>query len=333
MDVIGHAPLSKRGWIYQERMLSKRAVYFGRQIHWECASLSAKEAFPSGYSLYTNRFLLGAKALTIKKDLHWGAELRHDRADQLSLPVLWESIVETYTRTELSNLSDRLVALRGIVNFMHIQWDIPDVQYAAGIWRKGLPVMMVWWRDGEIEMVKEECAARRTLLHHFPSWSWASCNSSVRMDSILSTSQELISVEYIRGSDDKARTAVSAEIILHGWTETFSSTLFPRNHSPYMHGNWIKFDMPGTKDPVHIRWDAPTDHTSEPWYLLPVICKDYSKGFVLQRVATEDRMPTFSRLGFYEGKLDPVLRTQFTDLEKGEDWDAKLLLAPLIRLV
>jgi hypothetical protein len=146
--------------------------------------------------------------------------------------------------------------------------------------------------------------------------------------------QELISVESMRGSDDKARTGVSAELILHGWTDTVKLSSLTR----ILHSNPVidQLDciVSGQKDPCYITWDAPPDHTSGPWHILPVNINEYDfQGLVLQRVATEDQIPTFSRLGFYEGKLDPVLGTPFRDLEKGEDWDAKLLLAPLIRLV
>lgn len=95
------------------------------------------------------------KSLLIKIDLQWVAGSRHSKADRTPLYVLWQRIVNSYTRTELSNLSDRLVALRGIVNVIHAKWDIPNNQYAAGMWRKDLPAMMVWSRYREFEMVEE----------------------------------------------------------------------------------------------------------------------------------------------------------------------------------
>jgi hypothetical protein len=331
-DVVGNAPLSKRGWVYQERMLSKRVVHFGRQTHWVCASIFANEAFPSGDFMHKDGIYPDPEntSILIKTDLQWEAGLRQSRTDQTPLYVLWERIVSSYTLTELSNPSDRLVALRGIVNVIRAKWDIPNNQYAAGMWRNDLPAMMVWSRYREFEMVEEECAARRTLLCHFPSWSWASCKSCVEPCSPYGDFQELIEVESMQGSDDQARTAVSAEIILHSWTTIIKPALSTgiQNSSP--HG-W--FTISGQAH-VFMQWDAPTDHTSEPWYFLPVVSDKYDfRGLVLQRIATKDAIPTFSRLGNYSSKLDPVLGVTFEELEKGEDWDAKLLLAPLIRLV
>lgn len=101
-DAVGNAPLSKRGWVYQERMLSKRVVHFGRQTYWECASLFANEAFPSGF-IDTGVSYEEMPSLSIKTDLQWGAGLRHGRTEQTPLFVLWQKIVNSYTRTELSN--------------------------------------------------------------------------------------------------------------------------------------------------------------------------------------------------------------------------------------
>ena len=335
-DAVGNAPLSKRGWVYQERMLSKRVVHFGRQTYWECASLFANEAFPSGWSIDTEGTYEEMASLLIKTDLWRDAGLQHSRTDQTPLHVLWKKIVDSYTSTELSNPSDRLVALRGIVNVIHAQRDIPDVYYAAGMWSKDLPKMMVWCRRKGAEMVEEEeCAARQNLLHHFPSWSWASCNSCVRMSDTWGDIQELIEVESMQGSDDKARTAVSAEIILHGWVDTVKPALYMGFHNSRSSKDWLELIVSGRRVTILMRWDAPTNHTFKSSYFLPVVSdKTDFRGLLLQRVATEDEVPTFSRLGWYQSySLDPILGIRVEDLEKGEDWDAKLLLAPLIRLV
>lgn len=147
--------------------------------------------------------------------------------------------------------------------------------------------------------------------------------------------QEMISVESMHGSDDKARIAVSAEIILHGWVDIINLTLFNGIQDKYPHGHWLEFFMSGL-EAVYIQWDAPTNHTSGTWYFLTVVRdRNNFRGLVLQRVATGDFIPTFSRSGCYWSyDCDPVLGILPEDhLEKGEDWDAKLLLAPLIRLV
>ena len=41
--------LNRRGWVLQERYMSPRTVYFGReQLFWECRQFQACESMPSG---------------------------------------------------------------------------------------------------------------------------------------------------------------------------------------------------------------------------------------------------------------------------------------------
>ncbi|KAI8965116.1 heterokaryon incompatibility protein-domain-containing protein [Daldinia sp. FL1419] len=45
------APLNTRGWVMQERLLSRRILHFGAEaIYWECCGRSASELNPHGYS-------------------------------------------------------------------------------------------------------------------------------------------------------------------------------------------------------------------------------------------------------------------------------------------
>ncbi|KAK5725340.1 hypothetical protein LTR15_003525 [Elasticomyces elasticus] len=47
---IDDSPLGKRGWVIQERALSRRTIHFGRtQIAWECRSLACNEVFKDDF--------------------------------------------------------------------------------------------------------------------------------------------------------------------------------------------------------------------------------------------------------------------------------------------
>jgi hypothetical protein len=47
---VGQAPLNTRGWVMQERLLSRRILHFGSDmIYWECCIRSASELRPHGY--------------------------------------------------------------------------------------------------------------------------------------------------------------------------------------------------------------------------------------------------------------------------------------------
>ncbi|KAK3386866.1 heterokaryon incompatibility protein-domain-containing protein [Podospora didyma] len=48
-DYVTEAPLNKRVWVFQERTLTPRVVYFTKkEIYWECHSLRAPEIHPVG---------------------------------------------------------------------------------------------------------------------------------------------------------------------------------------------------------------------------------------------------------------------------------------------
>ena len=48
-DQVDMAPLNKRGWVFQERLLAPRVLHFARdQVYWTCSSLLAAEVMPYG---------------------------------------------------------------------------------------------------------------------------------------------------------------------------------------------------------------------------------------------------------------------------------------------
>jgi len=42
------APLNRRGWVLQERLLAPRIIHFSKYVFWECKSLAASEIMPTG---------------------------------------------------------------------------------------------------------------------------------------------------------------------------------------------------------------------------------------------------------------------------------------------
>lgn len=47
-NLVENAPLNKRGWVLQERLLAPRVLHFSDYIFWECKSVSACEITPTG---------------------------------------------------------------------------------------------------------------------------------------------------------------------------------------------------------------------------------------------------------------------------------------------
>ena len=55
-EQLDYAPLSRRGWVFQERWLAPRILHFGSdQLLWECSELNASEAYPRGIPEITCR--------------------------------------------------------------------------------------------------------------------------------------------------------------------------------------------------------------------------------------------------------------------------------------
>ena len=95
---IDQAPLSRRGWVVQERWLSPRILHYGRhQILWECSELSACETYESGLPEPLQNRQSGFKL---------------DSAGLKSVPSIsgnydsWARIVEIYSGTKLTKPGD-----------------------------------------------------------------------------------------------------------------------------------------------------------------------------------------------------------------------------------
>jgi hypothetical protein len=205
---VDKSPLYRRGWTFQERLLSKRTLHLGHQLYWECASLRASEAFPIGTD-YPDHFV-DKFAQDLKIQLQSNTEAQHKDDAAVELHKLWCAIVRFYSDTELSFACDRLVALRGIVNSLIIRYGLSNDDYAAGIWKPCLPEQLLWGRDEET-FPKDE---NKEVFNYAPSWSWASCEGRTRFKQInlraggcRASLIKVTSFEVPEGSASKVQTA------------------------------------------------------------------------------------------------------------------------------
>ncbi|ESA42112.1 HET-domain-containing protein [Neurospora crassa] len=170
------APLFRRAWCHQERVLPIRTVYFGEQLVWQCPRQMASEAFPSWiwrgpYDPFSEMSVHAHR----QQALDIGYLLLEDSRDT------WENIVKLYTQTQVTKQTDRLVALRGIFNRFGHMWGQHDLNWCvAGLWKQHLVRQLLWERCGEMNKEDEDMTARaKEILDLFPSWSWASCPSEI----------------------------------------------------------------------------------------------------------------------------------------------------------
>ena len=92
--------------------------------------------------------------------------MQFPRSTEALLDEYWPRIVEYYTRCELTNSSDRCVAILGIV--ICIKNRLPeDVDYVAGLWSNKLLQLLLWTTDD----------ATYPSTYRGPSWSWVALES------------------------------------------------------------------------------------------------------------------------------------------------------------
>ncbi|KAK8052267.1 hypothetical protein PG993_003652 [Apiospora rasikravindrae] len=147
---INEAPLNSRGWVVQERVLSRRIIHFtSEQLVWTCADRMAWE---------------------LCDPVEQGAKSGHDQYglgliyNPLTRHSAWFRLVERYTRGKLTRPSDRLIAISGVI--MSVR-DKSKERNVYGLWEQNLEIELCW----SIPTLRRTSASRTGIA---PSWSWAS---------------------------------------------------------------------------------------------------------------------------------------------------------------
>ncbi|CAO2651394.1 Nn.00g039640.m01.CDS01 [Neocucurbitaria sp. VM-36] len=152
-------PLLSRAWVYQERRLSPRIIYFSAyQLVWECRS--ARRSQDGTCDQQWDHGAEGGATPTLRK---FGVDMK-DPVDA------WQKAVVEYARLNLTYESDRLPAIAALAEQM-IQIRKTDV-YLAGMWKDSL-LSDLGWDTGFFK-------ARPIPDTYTPTWSWASRQGGVR---------------------------------------------------------------------------------------------------------------------------------------------------------
>jgi hypothetical protein len=149
-------PLSSRGWVLQERLLSPRVLLFEREeLVWECRKGDVCEC--SG----------------IMQDVGYRHRESYDYLRSSSsveeLEYWWEVLVEEYSAMSLTKPGDIFPALQGLAKAVS-----PIMgRYVAGHWTASLVHSLAWNRtlSETVKAADQWCA---------PTWSWASSTGRVR---------------------------------------------------------------------------------------------------------------------------------------------------------
>ncbi len=158
------APLNRRSWVVQERIMSPRNLHFGaRQLFWECKELAASELFPQGFPV--------DRHFDTKEKAHNGLKKAHepDLRDRLAAMTTWDMLVGRYTSSRLTYECDKLVAIASLA----AQWGkATKFKHVAGLWMERLPQDLLW-------RLRKPVSDHANRQYTAPSWSWAAVDGEV----------------------------------------------------------------------------------------------------------------------------------------------------------
>ncbi|KAH8781636.1 heterokaryon incompatibility protein-domain-containing protein [Hyaloscypha finlandica] len=203
-------PIYKRGWTFQERVLSPRNLLFGGRLVWQCHS--SQESF-GGVTSWDDdasnvdhrmigRLLVNAQNNKKKQEAPAGAETANKEQYDV-----WYKSVEEYTRRELSVSNDKLPAISALAQVFQ---DLTGDEYLAGIWRGDFLRGLLWSTYPTLTLSKP-------ALWRAPSWSWVSNDNEVSYKGIPPPNS--VSVARVLTS----QVVTLSSIVPHG--EIISATL------------------------------------------------------------------------------------------------------------
>ena len=210
-----NAPLHRRGWVLQERLLSPRTIHFSsKQIFWECGQHTACESYPRGipsqiknprtkaWRLFDS--VLSGSQPTLLPEVHREHSKLHLAHEQ------WKHAVEWYMECRISYSKDKLSAIAGIA---HTVAGITCERYLAGLWEnEDLAIQLLWHVLSRRQA--DNSPSQRSELYRAPSWSWACLEATIVWDWPSSYNKILVSVVEAtatpRGSDNMCEISYAA---------------------------------------------------------------------------------------------------------------------------
>lgn len=175
------APLHRRAWVLQERILAPRVLHFGsKQLFWECKQGLLCERFPDSMpdalrALSVNTFKsLNMLTLKPKSGRITFDQILHGPNGHINIFALWKKVVGAYSQTHLTFKSDKVIALSGIAKYMR---DLFQDEYVAGMWRRCLESELLWSVDNLQQI--DGLPSTRSFAYRAPSWSSLSLDGEI----------------------------------------------------------------------------------------------------------------------------------------------------------
>lgn len=180
---------SKRGWVVQERLLSRRILHYAsEQLFWECQegvfAESSDGALPESSLVHSKRSMFNrivrettfaAQATAPNHQLQTLRASAYLALDKISDAVgmarwsveearhrFWERVVQTYNVCNLTYERDKLPAILGLAQEIEV---FTRQTYFGGVWLEEIARGLYWYgSDGNERLKKVEAAGGKDLI-------------------------------------------------------------------------------------------------------------------------------------------------------------------------
>jgi hypothetical protein len=320
---VSRSPINKRGWVFQERLLAPRVVHFSNtQLFWECREKAACERYPDlDLSVVFKSQAAFKKLLDYTKYMAKASTQLLDQEELATCYAIWDSLVEHYTNTLLTEPKDKLVAISGIAN--HFASTLKDT-YIVGMWRQRLESQLLWRRSAAGDKI-----GSRSKIYRAPTWSWASMEKQIKV----------IQTHYgpsdVRASVDDIQVTYKTHDVT-GEVERGYLDLRGHLRPLQLSGNDVSFwdmdmNVSGIKDdfvmaarldewdihdPEHLLRESAAQHL----FYMPIIATDSCISSIMMQLV-HGQTGTFTRIGLLElfvERTSPAFWTAFLDDLQGE---------------
>lgn len=200
------SPLFQRGWVFQERLMSKRKLIFGEdQTYWECNGVVLSESGPQERGKIESQDRLKYAALRVFSDSRYKVPRSNGK---ISPTHLWADVVERYSPCALTYEADRLPALSGLARTFAQRF---GSSYAAGLWQDQMPESLLW------RVVSQASKKTYQGVYCAPSWSWASTMGAVSFHLGFNLELDVISIDTkLAGRNRYGRVCPGSSMYVRG---------------------------------------------------------------------------------------------------------------------
>ncbi|KAI3527210.1 heterokaryon incompatibility protein [Colletotrichum filicis] len=176
-------PLYKRGWVFQERLLPKRTLHFGKdQVFWKCRRRLACESLPDGIPVAPDNDVVEREKGVARIRRMRPQEEEDSPEDEETFATVWEHLVEEYSGFSLTYEKDKLAALNGMTGIFS---NASLSRYISGIWNTHIARQICWSLNPAAERKPRPA-------HPAPSWSWASVQGKVSFKAIVNSDESIL---------------------------------------------------------------------------------------------------------------------------------------------